>query len=121
MKVLYLGEIDSGQTALMRMRALQRLGHSVCGVHTSKPWKHASWFMRQLQRQTRRGSIVDDINWRILSAARQFRPAVVWADKQEFIRAETIEELHRLGAKTVHFTPDPYFSLNWKRTHLMDE
>jgi hypothetical protein len=30
-------------------------------------------------------------------------------------------ELRRLGAKTVHFTPDPYFSLPWKRTQLMDE
>jgi hypothetical protein len=34
---------------------------------------------------------------------------------------ETIDELHRLGAKSVHFTPDPYFSLSWKRTRLMDE
>jgi spore maturation protein CgeB len=121
MKVLYLGEIDAGQTALMRMRALERLGHSVCGVHTSKPWKHASWFMRQLQRRTYRGSIVDGINWAVLSAARQFKPAMLWADKQEFLRADTIEEIKRLGAKTVHFTPDPYFSLDWKRNRLMDE
>jgi spore maturation protein CgeB len=121
MKILYLGEIDSGQTALMRMRALERLGHAVRGVHTSQPWKRASWVMRQLQRRTHRGSIVEEINSTILSTAREFRPAVVWADKQEFLRVETIEELRSLGAKTVHFTPDPYFSLDWKRTRLMDE
>jgi hypothetical protein len=121
MKILYLGEIDSGQTALMRMRALERLGHSVRGVHTSRPWKRARWLRRQLQRLTRRGLIVDEINSTILSAARDFRPALVWADKQEFVRAETIEMLRKLGAKTVHFTPDPYFSLGWKRTRLMDE
>ena len=34
MKILYLGEIGPGQTSLMRMRALERLGHSVRGVHT---------------------------------------------------------------------------------------
>ena len=121
MKILYLGEIDSGQTALMRMRALERLGNSVRGVHTSEPWKRAPWVMRQLQRRTHRGSVVAEINNTILSAARQFKPAVVWADKQEFLRVETIEELRSLGAKTIHFTPDPYFSLDWKRTRLMDE
>src|SRR5690242_13247468 len=107
MKILYLGEIDPGQTAFMRMRALERLGHSVRGVHTSEPWKRASWFTRQLQRRTHRGSIVEEINSAILSAARQFKPTVVWADKQEFLRVEIIQELQRLGGKTVHFTPDP--------------
>jgi hypothetical protein len=121
MKILYLGEIDTGQTALMRMRALGRLGHLVRGVHTSQPWKGARWFRRQLQRRTHRGSIVDEINSTIMSAAREFRPTLVWADKQQFVRADTIEGLRRLGARTVHFTPDPYFSLDWKRTRLMDE
>src|SRR5258707_10013313 len=121
MRILYLGEIGTGQTAHMRMRALERLGHDVRGVHTSKPWKRASWIVRQVQRRTQKGSIVGEINSTILSAARQFRPNIVWADKQEFLRAETIEELRRLGARSVHFTPDPYFSLNWKRTRLMDE
>jgi spore maturation protein CgeB len=120
MKILYLGQIGSGQTALMRMRALERLGHSVRGVHTSEPWKRASWIMRQVQRRTHRGSIVEEINSTILSAARQFKPSLVWADKQEFLGVETIEELRKLGAKSVHFTPDPYFSLDWKRTPLMD-
>jgi spore maturation protein CgeB len=121
MKILYLGEIGTGQTALMRMRALERLGNDVCGVHTSEPWKRASWIVRQVQRRTQRGSMVGEINATVLSAARQFKPALVWADKQEFLRAETIEELRRLGARSVHFTPDPYFSLEWKRTRLMDE
>jgi spore maturation protein CgeB len=121
MKILYLGEIGSGQTAFMRMRALERLGHSVVGVHTTEPWKRASWASRQLQRRTHRGSVVDEINAIILRAGREFRPDLVWADKQEYVRAETVEDLRRIGARTVHFTPDPYFSLAWKRTQLMDE
>lgn len=121
MKILYLGQIGSGQTALMRMRALERLGHSVRGVHTSEPWKRVSWMMRQVQRRTHQGSVMAEINSTILSAARQFRPALVWADKQEYFRVETIEELRKLGARSVHFTPDPYFSVDWKRTRLMDQ
>ena len=121
MKILFLGEIGPGQTSLMRMRALERLGHTVQGVHTVEPWTQAPWLKRQVQRRLQRGSVVDEINRRVLERAREFRPELVWAEKQEFLRAETIEELRRLGAKTVHFTPDPYFSLDWKRTRLMDE
>src|ERR1700747_3260653 len=114
MKILYLGEIGVGQTALMRMRALERLGHNVPGGDTTEPWKRATWAKRQLQRRTRCGPILDELNSSILRAAREFRPTLVWADKQEYLRAETVRELQRLGATTVYFTPDPYFCLDWK-------
>ena len=120
-KILFLGEIGPGRTSLMRMRALGRLGHTVQGVHTVDPWTRARWLTRQLQRRLQRGSVVDEINLRVLDRAREFRPELVWAKKQEFLRVETIAELRNLGAKTVHFTPDPYFSLDWKRTPLMDK
>jgi len=105
----------------MRMRALERLGHNVRGVHTVQPWTHASWLKRQVQKRLQRGSTVDQINDSVRRRGREFRPDLVWAEKQEFLRVETIEELRKLGARTVHFTPDPYFSLQWKRTRLMDE
>jgi spore maturation protein CgeB len=120
MKILFLGEIGVGQTSLMRMRALERLGHEVRGVHTIEPWTKASWLKRQTQRRLQHGSIVDEINRRVLNAARLFLPNLVWAEKQEFLRVETINMLRQIGARLVHFTPDPYFSLNWKRTRIMD-
>ena len=105
----------------MRMRALKRLGHQVHGVNTVEPWKRSSWAKRQLQRRLQRGSIVNRINCMVLSSAREFRPDLVWAEKQEFLTVDTIKTLRGLGAKLLHFTPDPYFSVNWKRTQLMDE
>src|SRR6516162_8879769 len=116
MKILFLGPVNAGQTSLMRMRAFERLEHTVRGVHTVEPWTRASWLKRQMQRRWQCGSIVDEINRAVIGSARAFQPEVVWAEKQEFLRAETIKELQKLGAKTVHFTPDPYFSLDWKRT-----
>lgn len=105
----------------MRMRALSRLGHDVRGVNTVEPWFQTTWLRRHLQKRLACGSVVNEINSRVLAAAREFRPECVWAEKQEFLRAETIEELRRLGARLIHFTPDPYFSLSWKRTRLMDD
>ncbi|RYD61682.1 MAG: hypothetical protein EOP84_35445, partial [Verrucomicrobiaceae bacterium] len=67
-----------------------------------------------------RGSVVDGINRAVLDAAREFRPDLVWADKQEFLRPETLQDLRKSGARLVSFTPDPYFTLAWKRTPLMD-
>ena len=88
MKILFIGEIGLGQTSLMRMRALERLGHHVRGVHTIEPWMRTWWLKRQLQRRLQRGSIVDEINRRVLEAAREFRPNLVWAEKQEFLRVK---------------------------------
>ena len=121
MKILFLGQIGLGQTSLMRMRAFERLGHTVRGVHTGEPWTRASWLKRQVQRRLQRGSVVDEINSSVLERAREFRPNLVWAEKQEFLRAETIGKLRKLDARWVHFTPDPYFSVDWKRTQLMDK
>jgi len=121
MKILYLGQLFPGQTALMRMRALERLGHELCGVNTSEPWSRASWATRQIQRRVHRGSVINEINSRIVATAQAFKPEIVWADKQEFFRAETAATLRKLGARLIHFTPDPYFTLEWKRTSIMDE
>jgi spore maturation protein CgeB len=120
-KILFLGETGVGQTSLMRMRALERLGHSVRAVHTIRPWTEASWTKRQVQRRLGRGSVVNCINRLVLDAAREFRPEMVWAEKQEFLRIDTLLALRSMGARLVHFTPDPYFTLRWKRTSLMDE
>ena len=99
MKILFLGEISPGQTSLMRMRALKRLGQEVAGVHTIEPWQRASWLQRQVQRRIRRGSIVDEINRQVLQAARDFRPSLVWAEKQEYLRRDTLEAMRAMGVR----------------------
>ncbi len=73
-----------------------------------------------MQRRLGRGSVVREINRRVIAAARAFRPDLVWAEKQEYLGLETLAALKALGARLVHFTPDPYFSLAWKRTRAMD-
>jgi spore maturation protein CgeB len=119
MRILFLGDLDTGQTAGMRMRALARLGHDVRGVHTNAPWRAASWAARQINRRLTRGPIVARLNRGVLDAARDHRPDLVWADKQEYLTRETVEALGARG-RVAHFTPDPYFALAWKRTPLMD-
>jgi spore maturation protein CgeB len=120
MRILFLGEIGVGQTSRMRMRALQRLGHEVVGVNTVAPLQGARWIRRQAERRLGRGPIIDRINGAVLAAVATFRPELVWAEKQENLRTETLFRLKQGGAALIHFTPDPYFSLAWKRTRMMD-
>ena len=68
-RILFLGQIGIGQTSLMRMRALQRLGHTVVGVDTSEGWARARWVKRQLQRRLERGDVIDAINISVLQEA----------------------------------------------------
>jgi len=119
-RILFLGAVGAGQTSQMRLRALRRLGHEVAGVDTAAPWLQGHWLLRQAERRLGRGATIDHINRSVLDAARAFQPTLVWAEKQEYLRVATLEALQRGGARLVHFTPDPYFSLAWKRTALMD-
>jgi spore maturation protein CgeB len=120
MRLLFIGELAFGQTSLMRLRAFERLGFVTRGIDTIEPWFQVGWAARQLQRRLEIGPAINKINRIVLEAAAEFAPSLVWAEKQEFLRLETVVRLKRLGARVVHFTPDPYFSVPWKRTRIMD-
>jgi spore maturation protein CgeB len=119
-KIVFLGAIGEGQTSRMRMRALSRLGHEVIGYDTERPWAEASWAARQAQRRLSRGPVIDAINRRVRELADEAKPQLIWAEKQEYLRPETLDAVGRGGARSLHFTPDPYFWLSWRRTALME-
>ena len=104
----------------MRMLELRRLGHEIRTVDAFERWNRAGPFTRRFQQWRCAGSLVDSLNQEVLAAGREFRPQLVWAEKQEYLRPATLETLKRDGARLLHYTPDPYFALEWKRTRLMD-
>lgn len=121
MRVLFVGYLGRGQTSGMRCAALRRLGHEVVAVDAGAVWKDANYLARQWGQTTARGRRIDSLNMSVLDAAERQRPELVWAEKQEFLRPTTVQQLRDSGALTLHYNPDPYFSLSWKRTVLADE
>jgi spore maturation protein CgeB len=119
-KILFVGQLGVGQTSRMRLEALRRLGHEVDGVDTQALWARVPRALRWAQELAAAGPTVHALNRDVLRRARAGRPSLVWAEKQEYLRPETLLALGALGARTVHFTPDPYFTLAWKRTPLAD-
>lgn len=120
-RVLFIGYLGRGQTSGMRRAALERLGYEVESVEAGGLWQGSGYATRQLEQLSASGPRIEQLNARVLGAAAQFRPQLVWAEKQEYLRADTIRQLGANGATTLHYNPDPYFSLSWKRTRLADQ
>jgi spore maturation protein CgeB len=120
-RILFIGYLGRGQTSGMRRAALERLGHEVVAVEAGGLWRGSSYATRQFEQLTASGPRIDRLNAEVLGAADRSKPQLVWAEKQEYLRADTIQQLRAGGAVTLHYNPDPYFSLSWKRTRLADQ
>lgn len=120
MKILFLGQTAPGQTARMRMEALGQLGHEVVGLDSAAGWRGIHWVARELQQKCGFGPTISQLNTNVLRLAAEFKPDLLWADKQEYLWPETISNLQEQGVQLLHFTPDPYYFLAWKRTRIMD-
>jgi spore maturation protein CgeB len=121
MRVLFIGYLGRGQTSGMRRAALERLGYEIEAVEAGGLWQSSGYARRQLEQLSASGARIENLNARVLDAAARFQPQLVWAEKQEYLRAQTIRKLRANGAIALHYNPDPYYSLSWKRTRLADE
>jgi spore maturation protein CgeB len=119
-KILFVGQVAPGQTSGMRANALAALGHEVVTVDSADPWSDSSYLGRHLQQRAERGPAIEGLNRAVRERAAELRPELVWAEKQEYLQPETIALLQR-SARVVHFNPDPYFTIAWKRTRLADQ
>ena len=120
-RVLFVGYLGRGQTSGMRCAAFQRLGHDVMAIDAGSFWSDSGYLRRRLSQWTLRGQRIDDLNRSVLEKAAKHQPALVWAEKQEYLRPETIECLRSGSVTTVHYNPDPYFAVAWKRNAIADE
>ncbi len=121
MKILFVGQLGEGQTTRMRMQVLAELGHDIVPLDSQKGWNAASYAARRVQQKLARGPVVSKLNADLLALAKEHKPDLLWAEKQEYLCPNTLREIQSAGTRLLHFTPDPYFTLSWKRTPLMDE
>ncbi|MEO6209680.1 MAG: hypothetical protein ABIQ10_06080, partial [Gemmatimonadaceae bacterium] len=104
----------------MRCAALQRLGYDVDSVDAGTLWQNAGYLERQFGTRMAHSARVESLNAAVIAAALRQTPDIVWAEKQEYLYPETVRRLQQSGAVTIHYNPDPYFSVEWKRTPLAD-
>lgn len=114
--ILFIGQTARGQTSGMRAQALRRLGHDVHTVDSGMLWRSASYLQRSVEQRRGTGVRIDAFNDAVHQALRQFRPDLLWAEKQEHLDPSLLQLAHNQGVQTVHYNPDPYFAIQWKRT-----
>jgi len=120
MKILFVGQCSPGQTSRMRMKCLERLGHEVTSIDSASILAKDSYSMAWCRRYIGNSASISAINSDVQKQIRLDPPDLLWCEKQEFIKPETLEAARSFGVTTLHYTPDPYFSLWWKRTSIMD-
>ena len=108
MKILYAGTLTENDTALHRLWALERLGHTVVPLPVAG-YEAANPLLRKILFRLSAGPGVDRLNADVLRLADQERPDIFWADKMLWIRPSTLKKLRAMGIATVSYMIDNPF------------
>ena len=108
MKILYVGQQSPNDSALYRLWALERLGHTVVGMD-SLEYVPQGELLRKVVHRAQMGPWVVRLNREILAAAERERPQVFWADKLLGLWPKTLDKLRAMGVATVSYMIDNAF------------
>ena len=112
MKILYASQLTPNDSALYRLWALKRLGHTVMPLNEThyRPanrWLHRALYLAQI------GPWVAKLNRDVLAAARREKPDIFWADKILALQPKTLVELRAMGIATVSYMIDNPFGTRY--------
>jgi len=117
-KLLYIGDLSLGGTCVERMRALEDYGYSVVSIDQAPYLNDLSRYLRSFEHRLLDGPGTRKLNADILKTASLAIPEIIWIDKGRSIFPSTVAKLKNMyGAFSVHYTPDPCFSVHQSR-HL---
>lgn len=108
MRILYVGQLASYDSAWYRVLALRREGHEVFLLNTLD-YGQKNALLRKIEYRVVMGPEVNRLNRDLLAQAQQLRPDVIWADKLLFMQPATLEQLRRVGIVTVSYMIDNFF------------
>ncbi|AHM58648.1 hypothetical protein D770_01870 [Flammeovirgaceae bacterium 311] len=116
MKVLYIGQYQTGSTSRMRGEKLKKLltPTSFDIIDTYIPFINESRLFRSLGFRHKIGPLIRSIN-RYIEERLSGNYDFVWVDKGIFITPETTNRIRTLTYHLVHFTPDPAFMFHNSR------
>ena len=108
LKILYAAPLSEDASALYRLWALERAGHTVIRLNALdyEP-RHA--LVAKVMYRLVLGPHVARFNRDVLRLAQAEKPDLFWADKQLWLRAKTVERLRAIGIATVSYMIDNPF------------
>lgn len=108
MRILYIGQLWNGSTALERMKTLNSLGYETVAFDVSPFAADASRLLQSVAWRFNAGPVVSKINRAIWREADGLQGVThIWVDKGVWVYPDTIQYLkERTGARAIHYTPD---------------
>jgi spore maturation protein CgeB len=109
MLILYVGQLNSGGTCLMRLQSLQAQGYNVVPFDTTY-LSNGSRISNVLRTRLGIGVEISKFNKALITKALETRPSLIWVDKGVFVRPASIAEIKsRIKVCVVHYNPDDPF------------
>lgn len=121
LRVLFVGPLFKGSTALMRLMAFRKLGAVASQVDTEELFPGGRHLLISCQRRLAFGPRVSALNRAILTAAREMEPELVWFDKALLVWPRTVQELKNTAARPtiVHYSPDDQMNPQNQSRHYL--
>jgi hypothetical protein len=108
MKILYASQLSPHDSALYRLWALERLGHTLVPFNWFE-YESSNALVRKVVFRLSAGPHVDRMNEDLIQLAERERPEVVWADKLLWMKPKTVDRLRAMGISTVSYMIDNPF------------
>ena len=108
MKILYAAELAPNASALYRLWALERLGHTVIRLNTLD-YQPTNKLLRTITHRITTGPSVYRLNRDLLDIAAREKPDLFWADKVLWARPDMLTAMRRMGVATVSYMIDNPF------------
>lgn len=119
MKYLYTGWLPSFGTCETRRRALVEMGHDVLALSFRPDLERFGLRFGNLQQKLGFGPGIRAYNQRLLKAAVEFQPDVVWIDKGTLVQPSVLRDIkRRTGAFLVHYNTDDLQHQHYWTLHL---
>jgi spore maturation protein CgeB len=106
-RVLYVGTLHPGSTALHRMAALEDLGLTVTPFDTYPYLIAGTRLARSMRHRSARGTVVARLNRAVTAAAHTEEYDWIWIDKGVWLSYETLTSIARPGRQLLHYAGDP--------------
>ena len=108
MRILYIGQLWEGGTALERMKVLNGLGHETVAFDVAPFAAGSSRLLQSVAWRLNAGPVVDKMNRALRQEADGLQGVThIWVDKGVWVYPETLQHLKKVtGARAIHYTPD---------------
>lgn len=120
-RLLYVGDLWYGSTALWRMRALEQIGLLIDPIDSTRHWTGWRSRLQNLAQKLKFGLDPQDINGKLIQRVLATEYEAVWIDKGLWTRPGTLREIKRIKPHVtlIAYSPDDMFNpINQTRRYL---